>query len=505
MSLVRRMGLGEGGEAVENSAPENRSESADHDAWALVDWAVATGTVTVAGAATMWDCSEEFAAQRIKEGAIDAGWARAEELDTNERIERMLQQWSTGVRDPGQTVAAVEHYPTADPGWSPVEFDVLPADGTGRQPQHDPPWPGPSEADSEEPWPEQDPPTGSGDVEAVLVGGTGRPQHHDPPIEPAWSPVEFDVLPADTTSEPEQRSPPAGAGWSPADVDELPTDATSGPSHDEMLAGLISETPVKELADHWGLTEQQVIHWAGELAQLWWKRPNTTPLDQVRAELRALQPGVGPQTGHAVQATPLPEFTPAQRQVLGALRGPGWPTTASLAKTFGASETAVNERLKGIAEKLSIEGTATQILNALISRSRGTGDLAELELALYGPSPGEVAFKAGEAQLLAALCSMERPTIADVSLRLGVSEHTVELRLQRMGRALNVQREPAEILDILAKRAHPPADEDGRDLRQESVPSPAEVAPNAPVLNRDRGRKRPHPHGSAQRPGTSGQ
>lgn len=83
----------EGGEVVENSAPEDRSEWGENPQ-GLVEWAV--GAETVAEAAEIWRCEEAQAAQWIEGWVGDLGWP--EYLTAPEHTEEMWRWLRDAVR-----------------------------------------------------------------------------------------------------------------------------------------------------------------------------------------------------------------------------------------------------------------------------------------------------------------------------------------------------------------------------------------------------------------------
>lgn len=296
-------------------------------------------------------------------------------------------------------------------------------------------------------------------VEEILAGNTGGPEQRSP-AGPELSEVWVEGPLQGATGLPEQVSD-VGLGWSTADAEEPAGGAGGRPSSDEMVAGLVGETSVNDLASEWGLTEKQVEEWAGQLAQGWWDWSIETPVEQVRAELRSPGPEPGP-------AEPLPELTEPQLQVLGALRDLKLPHTVdNLAYSLKMSIKTVRNRLKTIGEDLSIAGTPNRILAALGPRLRDDGDLARLEMSwrpVPVPPPGEVVFTEEQTWMLAAMRHLRPPTVDNISTRLGVPPQTLGSRLVAMGLELHIKGSATEILTTLVSRVLPPGELSNLDL-----------------------------------------
>lgn len=321
-------------------------------------------------------------------------------------------------------------------------------------------------------WPEQHTPApmpglSAADVEEILSGGTDQES------------------PLGGTDRPVQHDRPAGTEQSTGDIEEIIAGgAGGGPSQEEMLAGLTGETAVEDLAAHWRLTVPQVIGWAGQLAQASWDWSITTPVEQVRAQLRSPTREIGPETGQTPPTTPLPKLTESQLRVLSALAHQKRPTVSAIATALGLPRQTVATRFMSIGEDLGIEGTPAQILTALIPRLRPGGDLVGLELSSrpVPAPPTEVIFTPEQTRILAAMKHLERPSRYTIANALGVPHQTVGGRLEAIGRDLGIRGTATQILDTLVPRVRQGGDLAGLEL---PWPPPDRPLPSAETFTRE--------------------
>lgn len=323
-----------------------------------------------------------------------------------------------------------------------------------------------------------------------------EPRQHDySPAEPGFTVADAEEILLGFTSAPVHHRSPSGPRSSAAEtLEPMPGGTGGGPSPEEMLVELAGETSVEDLANRWHLTQQQVIDWAGRLTLEWWGWSIATraDLDLFRARLRTPRTEVGPESGQAVPAAPLPELTDTQRRMLGAVCHLERPTLTTLGAILRLSRHAIADRFHKIGKLLGIEGTSTQIIKALAPRVRADGDLARLVLPWFPLSTAapaqwrvDVGFTPGQLWVLAAVRHLTRPNRMTIAESLHLPESTVTSRIEALGRILGIEGTVSQIVATLVSWVHPPG-----DLSRLDLPWPP---PDQPVLGQGN-RKRRYRH-----------